>query len=121
MLTLRVTSLLAGLWTAGALPAVAQGNVISDSAAANHVGQMVTVEGIVANVHTSRGNNTFLNFGAPYPRQVFSAVVFRSSQGRFVNLDRWAGRRVRVTGRIQLYEGRPEVILTDPSQLQAAP
>jgi exonuclease VII large subunit len=104
-----------------AVPHAVQTGVFADWLASQHVGQYVTIEGAVANVHTSRAGNTFLNFGAPYPNQLFSAVVFASSRTRFANLNQWTGRKVRVTGRVQLYQGRPEIILTDSSQLQAAP
>lgn len=106
----------------GATPvgALAQATV-PDTAAARYVGQTVTVEGVVANVFTSRAGNTFLNFGAAYPNQTFSAVVFSRAAGRFPNLPQWEGRRVRVTGRVQLYRGRPEIILNSPEAIAPAP
>ncbi len=113
--------LLAGL-LAGLPPAAGHAQrVIRDTEAAAHVGQTATVEGVVANVFTSRAGNTFLNFGRPYPRQSFTAVVFRSAADRFPDLHPLEGKRVRVTGVITLYRGRPEIILERPDQLKAAP
>jgi DNA/RNA endonuclease YhcR with UshA esterase domain len=102
-------------------PAGGQNAVIPDAEAASHVGETATVEGVVANVFTSRAGNTFLNFGKPYPDQTFTAVVFRSAAGRFSDLHGWEGKRARVTGRIKLYHGRPEIVLEQPNQLQKAP
>ena len=40
-----------------------QNQEIADREAASHVGETLAVRGTVANVHTSRAGNTFLNFG----------------------------------------------------------
>ncbi len=104
-----------------ASPARAQHATIGDSEAAAHVGELATVEGVVANVFTSRAGNTFLNFGKPYPDQTFTAVVFRSAAGRFSDLHGWEGKKVRVTGRIKLYRGRPEIVLESPEQRSSSP
>ena len=41
--------------------------IIAANEAAAHVGEYVTVEGVVAKVFTSKSGNTFLNIGAAYP------------------------------------------------------
>ena len=98
-----------------------QGPTVPDSEAATHVGQTVTVEGLVATVHVARSGTIFLNFGQPYPAQTFTAVIFRSGAGRFPDPHQWEGRRVRVTGEVRLYHGKPEIVLTVPNQIQRAP
>ena len=95
--------------------------VIPDSGAASHVGQTVTVEGTVANVHVTRSGTTFLNFGAAYPKQTFTAVIFRSAASLFPNPQQWESKRVRVTGKVRLYRDRPEIVLEASSQVSAAP
>jgi hypothetical protein len=45
--------------------------VVSDAQAKQHIGQDVTVEGVVTAVSTSRKGNTFINFGGVYPNQTF--------------------------------------------------
>jgi DNA/RNA endonuclease YhcR with UshA esterase domain len=94
--------------------------IVPDSDAHKYVGQTVTVEGLVANVFTSNKGNTFLNFGRPYPKQAFTAVIFSSVRERFPGVERWQGKKVRVTGRVELYKDRPEIKLNSPSQLSAA-
>lgn len=82
-----------------------------------YVGKQVVVVDSVAQVTVSRRSNTvFVNFGGRYPNQVFNAVIFSSSTHRFPNASSWQGKWLRVTGRIQLYQGKPEIILRDPEQ-----
>ena len=49
--------------------------VITDAGAAQHVGQKVTVEGIVVAVTNSGKGNTFINFGGKYPHQTFTGWI----------------------------------------------
>lgn len=95
--------------------------LIRDSEAAAHVGESVTVEGTVVAVHTARSGTTFLNFGAAYPNQTFTAVIFKTAADRFPNPQHWEGKRVRVTGKVRLYRGKPEIALDEPSQIASAP
>ncbi len=117
----RILTLLVLTTLAPAAPVVGQQVVIPDSQAASQVGQTVTVEGSVASVHVTRSGTVFLNFGAAYPEQTFTAVIFRSAASRFPNPEHWDGKRVRVTGPVRLYRGRPEIILEEPSRLVVAP
>ncbi len=94
---------------------------IADTDAAAHVGQVVTVEGQVANVYVSSKGNCFLEFERAYPNEVFSGVVFSSSAAQFGDLTSYQGKRVQITGRIRLYTGKPEIILESPDQLRIVP
>ena len=96
----------------------AQTREIRADEAASHVGETLTVRGVVANVGTSRAGNTFINFGRPYPNQVFTAVIFKERTGLFPNVHALEGQEVHVTGQIRLYKGKPEIILESPSQLK---
>jgi DNA/RNA endonuclease YhcR with UshA esterase domain len=99
-----------------------QPRVVADTQAARSVGRTVTVEGVVAQVSVSRrSNTTFLNFGRRYPNHTFTAVIFRSAANQFPNPRQWEGKRVRVTGEVRLYRGRPEIVLEEPRQLSLAP
>jgi DNA/RNA endonuclease YhcR with UshA esterase domain len=104
--------LLGSLANAGGPP------VVPAEAAADHVGEYATVEGRIADVFTSDNDNTFLNFGASYPRHVFSATVFARYRSQFKDLHALEGRRVRITGQIRLYQDKPQIILESPSQLK---
>jgi micrococcal nuclease len=93
---------------------------ISSRDAARHVGETVSVRGVVVAVFTSRNNNTFLNFDRPYPRQTFQGVIFRAASAAFGDPRQYEGKDVVVIGRIRLYNGKPEIILDSPSQIRLA-
>src|SRR4030088_3208970 len=50
-------------------------SVIPANEAAAHVNEWATVEGVVAKMFTSKTGNTFLNIGASYPNQTFTAWI----------------------------------------------
>jgi hypothetical protein len=100
----------------GVIPAVTQtATVIPANEAAQHVGQHVTVEGTVAKVFTSRNGNTFLNLGAAYPNELFTGWIPRDS-ALSADPALWSlrGRRVKLTGIVELYRGKPEIKFCQP-------
>jgi hypothetical protein len=100
--------------------AVARG-AITDGEAMVHVGETVMVLGTVAEVFRSRKGTIYLNFGAKYPHQTFTAVALPPAPAWAAGLDSLAGRRVGVRGRIVRYRGRVEIVLKGPEQLVPAP
>jgi hypothetical protein len=91
---------------------------IADSQAISHVGQNATVQGTVSNVHISGKGTVFINFGASYPNQDFTAVIFSSSAGAFGDVMKLEGKKLAVTGPITMWKGKPEMILRVPGALQ---
>jgi len=89
----------------------------SDAEAIGHVGEEATVVGTVVSVHTSKNGNTFLNFGADYPRQTFTAALLDPHHPQAARLQELKGRRVRVHGLIRLYHGQPEIVIQEPSEV----
>jgi hypothetical protein len=89
--------------------------------AAHHLGEAATVCGIVASTKFDaepQSQPTFLDFGKPYPDQVFTAVIFGADRTKFGAPETsLRGKRVCVTGKIHEQSGVPEIILTDPKQL----
>src|ERR1700758_4479501 len=75
--------------------------VIPDTEAEKHIGQDVTVEGIVTAVTTSRKGNTFINFGGVYPNQTFTGWIpagnRRPPDDSFSHRQ---GKRKKTTGKI---------------------
>jgi DNA/RNA endonuclease YhcR with UshA esterase domain len=101
-----------------AAPALAE--TIQPSDAQAHVGQTVTVEGSVSEVHAAAsGRATFLDIGGRYPNSVFTAVIFAKDASKFPNVDSLTGKTVDITGAVRLYRGKPEIILNDPAQIKA--
>jgi len=92
--------------------------VISWRDAAKHYGEYATVEGTIVATHNS-GKACFLNFHPDYKRY-FTAVIFASAFPRFpANPENYYyGKKVRVSGYIKEYKGKPEIILNDPSQIE---
>ena len=90
--------------------------------AARHVGETVTVCGVVASakfLSRSRSQPTFLNLEEPYPNEIFTVVIFGSDRAKFGTPETTLNaKRICVTGKIQEYRGLPEIILSDPKQLK---
>ncbi len=92
--------------------------VVSWEKARDVIGQRATVEGMVVATHRTE-KVCSLNFSTNW-RTDFSAVVFARSfpqwQGDIEK--QYRGRKVRVTGAVTEYQGRPQIIVTDPSQIE---
>jgi exonuclease VII large subunit len=100
-----------------AMPALA--GAVPAAEAASHVGQSVTVEGTVSEVHTARsGKATFIDIGGSYPNEAFTAVIFERSMSSVGDVSGLAGKTVDVTGTIQVYEGRPEIVVSSRDQIR---
>jgi DNA/RNA endonuclease YhcR with UshA esterase domain len=114
-----VISLAGGLTLAPAVGAAPNPIVVEDSAAAGHLGETVTVEGTIVAVFSSSKGNTFLNFGAAYPHQTFTGWIPSSSElSGSLLLDTLQGRRVKLTGTVELYKGKPEIRLMHERQIE---
>jgi DNA/RNA endonuclease YhcR with UshA esterase domain len=101
-----------------AIPARAQ--TIAPADAQKHVGQVVTVEGVVSDVHAAAsGRATFIDIGGNYPDNAFAAIIFSGNTSKFPNVDALNGKTVDVTGTVRLYKGKPEIILNEAAQIKA--
>jgi len=85
--------------------------------AAKHVGKTATVTDRVDGVHQSTKGHIFLNMGGKYPNQAFTAFIPSSSATQFPQPQQYEGRTVSLSGKITLYHGKPEIIVTSPSQI----
>jgi hypothetical protein len=102
--------------SAASAPQVAAA-VISPAEASGHLEQTVTVRGRVAEVHVTRTGTIFLDFDARFPNNDFTGVIFREDAAKFQGLERLAGQTVDLTGRVQLYRDKPEIVLHSTSQI----
>jgi DNA/RNA endonuclease YhcR with UshA esterase domain len=85
-----------------------------------HVGQNLTVEGVVSEVHhAASGKAIFIDIGGRYPNNPFAAVIFADDASKFPNVDSLEGKTVDISGSVRLYKGKPEIILNDPAQIKA--
>jgi hypothetical protein len=114
--TMRTFIVILGL-AAAALPARAE--TIAPSDAKTHVGQTVTIHASVDEVKTGRGGVTFLDMGGAFPDNVFAAVIFPSDLAKFPGAKTLKGKTVAISGPVELYQGKPEIILKAADQLKA--
>ena len=83
-----------------------------------YIGQTVTVEGVVSGVYTARsGSATFIDMGGPYPINSFAGVVFAGDAALVGDVSSLDGKTVDLTGTIENYRGKPEIILRTASQI----
>jgi hypothetical protein len=63
---------------------------------------------------------TTSNLDKPYPDQVFTVLIRGSDRGKFEKPPEtlYSGKKICVTGTIQGYQGRPEIIVKEPSQIE---
>ena len=102
-------------------PAVGRAATISPQDAPNHVGETVTVCGTVASTNFARqvpGKPTFLDLDKPYPNESFTFLIWGEDRARFgTPASAFLQKQVCATGQIQLYRGRPQIIIHNPGQL----
>ena len=90
--------------------------------ALQHLQETNTICGVVASakyVESSREKPTYLNFDRPYPNQTCAVVIPASVRPRFKDPPEttFLGKNICVTGFITASHGKPQVTVTDPSQI----
>jgi hypothetical protein len=90
--------------------------------AAHHVGEVAQVCGHVASAAyfaSVKGGPTFLNLERPYPDQPFTVVIWGTSRSRFEGPPErlFDGKSICVTGRIETYRGKPQIVVEDSDQI----
>jgi hypothetical protein len=104
---------------AAALP---QTQHITAREAKNHVGEKATVCGRVVGIHfvsSGKGQPTFVHFDEQYPNQVFTLVIWGSDRPKFGRPeDLYRNKDLCVTGKITSYLKVPEIVASNPNQVQ---
>jgi len=105
-------------------PAAAATDSVSAADAIKHVGEQARVCGVVASAKfasSSKRQPTFLNLDRPYPNHIFTAVVFGSDRAAFPYApESLQGQKICVSGKIEMYKGKPEIIVSKPSQIEVS-
>ncbi|MGA8222125.1 MAG: hypothetical protein WB780_10775 [Candidatus Acidiferrales bacterium] len=103
-------------------PVHAQTKKITAAEAKSHVGEKATVCGNVASTRyadRSKEQPTFLNLDEPYPKQIFTIVIWGSDRSKFGEPEkRYRDKGLCVTGTIKSFRGTPEIEATDPTQIE---
>jgi hypothetical protein len=102
--------------------AFAQTGHLTAAQAKDHVGETATVCGKVVSARfakDSKGQPTFLNLDEPYPNHIFTIVIWGSDKEKFGDiLAKYSVKNVCVTGKITSYQGKPEIAVSDPGQIE---
>jgi hypothetical protein len=86
--------------------------------AADHVGQIVAVEGDVAAVRMA-GDTCVLEFKGGDPRAFRAVLLLPLLSSAPRDPERlYAGKHVRVSGRVERFQGRAEMVLRSPGQIE---
>ena len=101
---------------AGAAANVSIGTIDYTSASA-HVGDTASVRGTLIDAYTSSSGTVFLDFCKSYKTCSFSGVIFADDVKKFGDLSRYNNTVITLTGKISSYQGKAEIVLSDPSQL----
>ena len=104
--------------------AQAQTARVAPKDAKDHIGQTETVCGKVGSAHyadRSKGQPTFLNLDEPYPHEIFTVVIWGNDRSKFgAPESKYRDARICVTGKIATYRGKPEIVATEPGQIEIA-
>jgi hypothetical protein len=99
----------------------APGQSITPSEAKNRIGRRMTVCGVIVSANyaaRSRMSPTFLNLDEPYPRQIFTVLIWGEDREKFgkpeISLKE---KRICVSGLIEEYQGVPRIVLRNVDQL----
>lgn len=113
------TVILALCSTATTAAAMAHAETIAATDAKARGGQTVTIEGTVSDIHIGRSGAAFIDIGGRFPDNPLTAVIFVDDLGKFPGVKALAGKPVSISGPVQLYQGKPEIILKSAEQLRA--
>lgn len=96
---------------------------VSARDATHYVGDRAQVCGPVAEVvrvSDIGGAPTFINFRREHPDQPFTALIWEQDRRRWrvPPEEQYPNRDICVTGRIQMHEGTPQIVVSSPQQIQ---
>lgn len=94
--------------------------VVTPEQAAQYVGKEVIVQGKVTQIVLSVNLTTHINLGGIYPNHVFTARAFKVNQPLFANIREYEGKVVQVRGVVRLYRNKPEIVMTERTQIRLA-
>lgn len=86
------------------------------------VGEEMTICGKVYQVATPKGikgNPTYINMGDKYPNHPFTVVIWGQDAMQFPmgTLKSFEGKEIAVTGLVEEYKGKPQIIVKDVEQV----
>jgi len=96
---------------------------ISSAEAKHHIGDSVTICGkVTGGKYLENANNgpTLLDVDGTYPNQQLTIVIFKADRPHFSYApeSKLVDQQVCVTGRIQEYKGKPQIVVRQESQVK---
>jgi hypothetical protein len=93
--------------------------------AAKHVGETVKVCGKIYGgrfFETSNNCPTLLNMGAAYPASPITIMITLDVRNKlgYVPEQQLKEKNICVSGKVELFKGKPEIIVTDASQIEVS-
>ncbi len=85
-----------------------------------HIGEQVTVcSKVFGTKYLDRSGVTFINLGAAYPASPLTVVIFKKDRVNFSAApeDLYAEKKICVTGKIKVYNGKEEIIVSKPNEI----
>lgn len=91
--------------------------------AKNHVGDTVKICSKIFGgkfLESSKDTPTFLNVGGNYPNAPLTLVIRADARKQFTNKpeEYYTGKTVCVTGRIELYRDKPQIVIINEAQIR---
>lgn len=115
------TTLAAAFAVLAALAAgpAAAADPITTGEAAQHAGENATVVGVLNGYHFGgKKRPTYWNIDGVYPNNAFTVLIPADVAYKFPNVGPLIGKKLAITGTIQLYDGKPEIVVKDLTQVQ---
>ena len=95
----------------------AQGTASQDSLS-SYLNKVVIVKGVVTQISTPKSGVIYLNLDGKYPDNKLTAVILKRDAENFSDVKLYEGKKVEITGKLQEYKGRLEIVLKTPEQIK---
>ena len=91
--------------------------------ARNHIGDSIKIFSKIYGgkyFEAVKGSPTILNLGGPFPNPLLTIVIWDDARKLFKKApeEYYQGILVSITGTIQMINAKPEIIVSDPNQIQ---
>jgi DNA/RNA endonuclease YhcR with UshA esterase domain len=103
-----------------ALPALADDAAplkIKTSEAAAHIGERVTVTGVLTDVHKTHSKAVLWDFDGKYPDSLLTVYVAKQNTDTIPDVTPLIGKTLAITGTLKTYHDKPEIEVTDVKQV----
>jgi hypothetical protein len=88
--------------------------------AKDHIGESAIVEGVVLDIYKTSSGMEFIDFCKNYKTCLFTAVIFADDAKKFKDINGFKNAKIDIFGDIKDYNGKAEIIISDPSQIVKA-